>query len=442
MKFLYKKLVFWQIICFVVIVMCCSITPDAEAQTKQKIKVGIIFSMKIKSGQDAWTSAQIASEEINSAGGVNVRGVKYEIELVKKDDNAEASLIDAVNAFRSLIEVDKVDFIIGGMRSEAAMAWLDIMAQHKKIWINSGAGSPEIMARVGKDYDKYKYIFRTQVCNRRLTPLLLVNSVGLCMNELKDRGITTRPRVAIIIEKTLAGDAFTKAAESLLPGYGVEVVGTWRPSNLATDLTPELAAIKKVGAHIIFNFFPGGTGVPLSRAWGQLKVPALLAGMNVESQSIKHWERTGGMCNYEVTCQSVGPMEITKKTIPFYNNFRKKSEGDTPGYAAPTTYDAVYVLKEGIEKAGTFEADAMVEALEKTDYKGAMGRIVFFPKGHESPHDTRLEPGYITWVGNQWQDGKLVGVSPTGRVVFGDKRWEGVRYKGVVDFKLPPWFGK
>lgn len=383
----------------------------------------------------------MAAEEVNAAGGINVGGEKRKIELLKKDDNSELSLVDAVNAFKSLLTVDKVDFVVGGHRSESVMAMMDMMASQKIVFVNSGAGSPQIMERVGKEFEKYKYMFRTQTNNKLFTPLMAINGAKVCADALQEELGISKPRVALLIEKTMAGEAFVRAAREALPKLGLEIIGEWRPSALATDMTPELTAIKVAGAHMIFDFFPGSGGVALSRGWGELQIPATLGGISIEPQSLKYWKTTEGLCNYELTVTGVGPANITEKTMPYLKNFIKRT-GDTPGYPGPTTYDGLYVLKEAIERAGSIQSDAVINAMEKTDYRGVMGRIAFYPRGHEAPHDMILEPGYVTNVGNQWQDGKIVVVSPTGRIALGDKRWQGLRYEGTVNYKLPPWLVK
>jgi branched-chain amino acid transport system substrate-binding protein len=131
-------------------------------------------------------------------------------------------------------------------------------------------------------------------------------------------------------------------------------------------------------------------------------------------------------------------VEITEKTIPFYDKMVDKTK-QNPTYIAVDAYDAVYVIKDAIERAGSLDTDAVLAALEKTDYRGAMGRIKFFPKNHEWPHDLVWGPGYVTWVDTQWRDGNLVTVWPDGKARLGMKDLEGLRYKGTVDYKLPPW---
>ena len=43
------------------------------------------------------------------------------------------------------------------------------------------------------------------------------------------------------------------AAQKTLPALKMEVVGLWQPSAVATDVTAELSAIDRSGAHIVFT---------------------------------------------------------------------------------------------------------------------------------------------------------------------------------------------
>src|SRR3989339_1353767 len=124
------------------------------------IKIGIIGPMNFVQGKGQWNGAIMAAEEINAKGGVQVGKEKMKIELVKSDSNEFINLADATNAMERLMTQDKVDFVIGGFRSEAVLAMQDIVMDYKKIFIGVGAAHPEICLRVAKDYNRYKYFFR------------------------------------------------------------------------------------------------------------------------------------------------------------------------------------------------------------------------------------------------------------------------------------------
>ena len=90
----------------------------AQAQT---IKIAILGPMAFVQGENHWAGAEMARDEINKAGGIKVGGKTMRVELVRADTNEIASVPDATNAIERVITRDKVDFLIGGFRSEAVL---------------------------------------------------------------------------------------------------------------------------------------------------------------------------------------------------------------------------------------------------------------------------------------------------------------------------------
>jgi branched-chain amino acid transport system substrate-binding protein len=126
-----------------------------------------------------------------------------------------------------------------------------------------------------------------------------------------------------------------------------------------------------------------------------------------------------------------GRVEITDKTIDFFDTFVERFE-ESPIYTAGT-YEALYILKDAIERANSLVSDAVVTALEATDLSGPAGTMVFMGTDKVTPHDVTWGPGYVTGIGVQWQYGELVCVWPNPIQALG------VVYEGTVEYTLPPW---
>jgi branched-chain amino acid transport system substrate-binding protein len=421
--------------------------PFAMAQV-ETIKIGIYGPLKFLVGIDAQRGAMLAAEEINEAGGINIKGKKHKVELFIADSNELISVPDALNAVERLIKLNNVRFVIGGYRSEAALAMMDMMFKNKVIFMTTACSHTEFADRVAKDYEKYKYWFRVGVPSVRGIGTVVLGILEESMQKVRKDMNIQKPRVAIIAEKALFADALTGLATGTIPKLGGEVIGSWRPSPHATDVSTELTAIKEAGAHVIFTALAGPVGVTVSRQWSQLQIPTALIGLNNEAIDPKYWEKTGGMCNYEATYNMLtGTTRITEKTIPFYNKFSSKF-GIPPIGAASGNSDAVHLVKKAIEETGSLDPDKLIEKLETMEFVGNHSpKVAFYPKGHKWAHDLIYGPKYTTLVGIQWQNEKCLAVWPTGRPVLGDKTWEGLRYDGTVDYVLPPqmikyWKGK
>jgi len=429
--------IFVQIV-FLMICIFCFFSGVCDA--KNAIKIGVIGPMKFPAGEHMFYGAEMAADEINSIGGVNLNGENYDIELIKTDSNEYLSIPDAVSSFEKLVSVNKVDFIVGGGRSEAILAQMELMGENKIIYIMAGGGSPKLCEQVAKDYDKHKYFFRFSTPNSANQVKTVSTLLDLSGKEIRKQLGIEKPKVALLMEKAVWADAMVNVGNNIIPKLGMEIVGVWRPSPKANDLTSELTSIKDSGAHIIFHVFSGPAGIVFGKQWGELQIPAAPVGVNIESQQQKYWETTDGMCEYEAEMNAIVRADVTSKTVSFFDNYYKKT-GEWPFYSTMGPYDAVYFLKEAIEKVATLDSDTIVAELEKSKYEGVAGTIAFYPKDHKWPHDLIYGPNYSTCFGVQWIDGKHVAIWPNGKIKplgeLGD--WENYKLKGVAEYQLPPF---
>ena len=107
-----------------------------------------------------------------------------------------------------------------------------------------------------------------------------------------------------------------------------------------------------------------------------------------------------------------GPnVPVTEKSLPFTQGFKAKF-GNFPSYAGYTAYDEVYYIADAVKRGGSTDADKLVEALEKTDWVGTIGRIQFYGKDDPFTHSIKYGKGLITGLMLQWQDGKQVNLWP------------------------------
>jgi branched-chain amino acid transport system substrate-binding protein len=398
-----------------------------EANT---IKIGVIGPMKYLEGEHHWFGATMARDEINAAGGITIAGVKYKIKLIKADSNEVNSPTDAAAAMDRLITVDKAQFVVGGFRTEGVTPMIEEAMDNKTIFLGCGAATQSLCTMaVGDGYARYKYWFRvTPFSSNKLVSnslAVLNTAAGIMKTEL---GIEGKVKVAILAEQATWADAMVGAYQSFVPQYGMEVVGTWRPSGTATDVTAELTAIEDSGAHIILTILSGAVGIPYSRQLGELEIPVASVGINVESQKDTFWKDTKEFGEYETTLNTYAEgVALSPKTVAFFDAFVKKN-GETPTYCAGT-YDAIYVLKEAIERANSVNSDAVVVELEKTDYVGTGGRIVFMAKDSPQPHDVTYGKDFVTGIATQWIDGEMKCVWPW--------NWNGLTYEGTVQWQIP-----
>jgi branched-chain amino acid transport system substrate-binding protein len=386
------------------------------------VRIAVVGPMGFLQGENHWRGALMARDEINEAGGVTIGGKKRPIELIQIETNEMLSVSDATNAMERAITRNRADFVVGGFRSEAVLAMQDVAMDYKKIFLGVGAAHGELGTRVQEDYDTYKYWFRVAPTKSEDLGKQVFSILAAVAGQIRQDLGREQVRVAIMGERAVWADPLVVAAEQNLPKMGMEVVGTWRPSAVATDATSELSAISRARADIIFTVLSGPVGIVVGRQVGEMNIPAVPFGINVEAQKDGFWQATAGRANGLATLDSFAAVEITETTVPFMEAFQKRF-GESPAYTA-ATYDAIKILVESMEATDSVDADKIVAHMEKTTFRGTTGNLKF-----DERHDPVWGPGFVTGLGVQWQNGK--------KVAFWPNNWHGVTYEGVQSFEFP-----
>ena len=390
---------------------------SGAAFSQGTIKIAILGPMAFVQGEHHWNGAEMARDEINQAGGINVGGKRMQIELIRGDTNEIQSVPDATNTVERVITRDKADFLVGGFRSEAVLAMQEVAMDYKKIFLGVGAAHSKLGLNVEQNYDRYKYWFRaspTKDVDLARTLFAVLGSIGAQIrNDLK----TQTPKVAILAEKAVWTEGLVAAAQKTLPALKMEVVGLWQPSAIATDVTAELSAIERTGAQIVFTMLSGPVGISVGRQMGERNMKAVAWGINVEGQKEEFWQATAGKAQFVSTLDTYAEVEMTPKTIPFVKAYQTRYK-KFPTYTA-ATYDAIHALKAAIEQAGTTNADKLVPVIEKMEHVGT-GAVATYDKRH----DLNWAVGKTAGIAVQWQEGKKVPFWPP-------------QVKGMQPFKMP-----
>ncbi|UCE34159.1 MAG: ABC transporter substrate-binding protein, partial [Deltaproteobacteria bacterium] len=152
---------------FILVILFASLIalPAGLALAAKPIVLGAPLSTAFLYGWDAERAITLAIEEINAAGGVDVKGEKrpFKVEVIDtRDLEPGVPVSEALLVVEKLILEKNADFIVGGpVRSEAALAAMDLLSKYKKVSIlTTGVLTPAYHARVKKEYDKFKYCFR------------------------------------------------------------------------------------------------------------------------------------------------------------------------------------------------------------------------------------------------------------------------------------------
>jgi len=193
-----------------VVVLCLSlvigVACGGDDEDEAEIKIGVIGPMAYVQGEHHWYGAQLAAEEINAEGGVLVGGESYQIKLVQVDSNEILSVTDAASAMEKAISRDKVDFLVGGFRTEAVFAMQDVAMDYEKIFLGCGASADELCTRVADDYDRYKYWFRVTPINSTNLGRVDFALIAMVAGKIRAEFGIEVPKVALLAEKAVWAD--------------------------------------------------------------------------------------------------------------------------------------------------------------------------------------------------------------------------------------------
>ncbi|HMK75641.1 MAG TPA: ABC transporter substrate-binding protein [Thermodesulfobacteriota bacterium] len=394
------------------------------------IVIGAPLATAFLYGWDAEKAIKLAAEEINAKGGVTVGKEKrpFKVEVMDtRDLEPGVPTSDALLVVEKLILEKNADFIIGGpVRSEAALAAMDLLSKYKKVSIlTTGALTPAYYKRVEAEYDKFKYCFRIS----GEVGWMVTGEFIPCLMEIKAKyGLN---KLFIMIQDVAHARAGGDLVAKLAAEKGWEVVGKEIFPTGTTDYSVGLMKAKKENAQVILIWMDMPETSILLKHWFDMKVPALPFGTIISAaEEPGFWKATEGKgeyCMASVVNAGNAPSNATPWTMKFVDAYKKKYGLEPEGYGTSSSYMAVYTLKDAIERAGSLDSDKVVAALEKTDLMGVYGRIRFNPKNHQVIPSVDPKEGAVGTI-FQWQAGRRV-------VVFPPKI-------AVGEIKLPPWMKK
>ena len=363
------------------------------------LKIGVIAEAQAIAGASIPQAAQLAADEINAKGGIDGR----KIEIVSYDNHSSSA--DSVRAFQRAVNEDKVNVVISSYISEVVLALEPWASRLKTPFVTPGAASNEISKSVHADYEKNKYTFHGY-----LTSAALALSVCDAAKELLvDQ---KHMKTAVIMSEDAA---WTKPLdvgyEECLPKIGLKVVDHIRFSPDTTDFTPIFNKIEGTKPDVIITGI-SHVGVQPTVQWKNQQVPIPMLGISSQATNETFGKDTNDAAEGVLYQGVSGPnVAVTPKSVPFAEGFKKRY-GNYPSYAGYTAYDEVYYIADAVKRAGSVEADKMVDALEKTDWEGTIGRVQFYGKDDPFTHSIKYGKGLITGLMLQWQGGKQVAVWP------------------------------
>jgi ABC-type branched-chain amino acid transport systems, periplasmic component len=330
-----------------------------EADT---IKIGLCIPVTGNmpdSGKLATWGAEMAADEINAAGGV----LGKQVELVIEDDNNKGD--KAATAVQKLIDKDKVVGIVGSAHTVAALPMGPVCTQNKIPLISPNPTNVKITKEGGE------YVYQIQFTD----PVQAAVLADFTYNELKLSKAAVLYNISNDYPKALA-EAFVGSFE----GQGGKVIATETYNEGDTDFKVQLTKIKETNPEVIlFPDLYANVSLVVQQA-REMGIKAQFIGGDGWANH-KLIDIAGDATEGAYLTTSMSVHDPDEKVQEFVKNY-KALYSDEPANTSTMFYDAVNVLCDAIERAGTTDGEAIKDALKETDLDCVTGNITFDEERH------------------------------------------------------------
>jgi len=301
-------------------------------------------------------SAELAVEEINAKGGILGRQVVLEV----ADDGSGAA--GAQKAFDSLLFQKKVDALISMETSAARNAGLPIVSRGKKPFIYTSLYE-------GRSCNKYLY------CNAPVPDQMV--------RPIVDHFMKNGSKNFFLVGSDYAfGRGMLKFTSDYIKKKGGKVVGDEYAPMDATDWTAIISKMRTANPDAIVMSTAGGApNVTLTKQYKAAGLKAHVGNLSVDEGTAKSMgvdaEGTFITASYLTALDS-------PKAKAFMAAMQKKfgSNLKTPNDLSVPEYDAIYLYKAAVEKAGSLDSDAIVKALAEVSFDGPRGKVQMNKQRH------------------------------------------------------------
>ncbi|MDB5999908.1 MAG: hypothetical protein JWP52_1607 [Rhizobacter sp.] len=372
-------------------------------------------------GTENLNGARIAVEMINEKGGI----AGNKIELVTGD----ASTPDkAQSEAERLASLENLKVITGTYSSGLSYAASQVVERKGGIYWETGGISDGLTKRGFKNY--FRVVF-TASQNGQLAANVAKDVVAKKLGkDPKDL------KVMVIHEDSDYGTSVAQAAEARAKELGFKLGSRTAYKASTTDLSPLVLRMKADAPDVVIASSYANDALLIQRQMKQLGVnvsafigtggiyglPSFAEGLGTAVNGIFDTEGSAG-----VNAASLSP-ESAKQLADFRKRFQA-AYGKEPSYVGTQGFVGTYLLLDNVlRKAGSLDPDKVREAAVAVDVPNGgtvLGWGVKFA-GESDPmrgQNVRAFP-----VGQQWQNGKLVVVSP-----------DNVKTNDAILIPLPAW---
>ncbi|MBE0594096.1 MAG: ABC transporter substrate-binding protein [Gemmatimonadales bacterium] len=367
---------------------CLGLAATTAQAQQETLKIGALVTLSGAGaawGQGMLHAAELAADDANAQGGLEVAGKRYKVEVIPYDDKYQAN--EAVTVANRLVFEDKVKYIIGPVGSAPVLAIQPITEKNGVIVMTLGF-TPKALGA-----DK-PYTFRPNVTTAEVSQPQIdwaVKSLGI-------------KKVGALFPNDETGQAIAKDLQAAYGKAGAELAATEFFERDRVDFVPLLTRImaRRVDAIELDGNSPATAGLLVKQA----------RELGFDGTII----RTGGPATQDIV--NVAGKEAAEgllvhtpidpalpSTAAYIQKYDAKYKRAMNGFS-PSFYDGTHLMFEAMRRAGTVsDTDKVRQELEKiSGHKGALGEVSWTGQERYGAAHQLDAPFYVAEV----KDGKEV----------------------------------
>ena len=335
------------------VVCACKKTEEAPARpagkAPEKIVVGATLSISSAEGLTARLyreGYELAFEEVNRAGGVQIAGRKVPLALEIADDGGDPAR--GVAEMRSLIG-KKASFFLGSSSDRVVEAQAELAEKEQLLYVSPGGGSKALFER------GYKWLFSLQAP----VELLAYTQMRWVDEQQKAGHLPTPLTVAVLAEDSPEGRAFqhgviefAQRTPSRKASYKVVLDESFRAGT--SDFSAPLKRLKSAGADVFVANGSLGEFLALHRQYLAMRLCHKVIGYGAHGSELQAVEAFGFDGLSYVLSAVWWSSRIARQGLArrFLESFKETYHREPDWYGA-LTYEAARGLIAAIQQAGT-----------------------------------------------------------------------------------------
>lgn len=347
-----------------------------HAQEAKPIKVGLFFDFTGAAAtlaEPAKLAIDMAVGEINAKGGI----VGRKIETIVADTQTDPTI--GVGEIKRLVLQEKVDVVLGPVISQVLLAALPVLNEAKILSISA----------TGTD------VTTPQAAPYNFSIMVSAQTQAIVMAEDAAKRLGAKT-AAILSDSGAQAKSFVPAVKAELEKRGVRVSGTQEFQYQATDMTPQLLALRRGNPDVLILLASTGPDVGntmkgIAELGWKVKVSGTYSMGGFAAGAIRiagadAFKNASGI-NYKAFtfCSGQGNPEAFAEFVAKMRKFNPERAGRVSLPVAAFIYDTVYLLKAAIEgTGGKTDGPTLAAWIEKNakDFSGVNIKFAASPTTH------------------------------------------------------------